>query len=310
MRHGKYPFIVGFLFLPILLYVGLVLWPYAQTFGYSLTDWSGASQEMNFVGLDNYTKLFGDEVFGNALWHNLMLLVLLPVVTILIALFFAFMLNVGGKGGTGGVQGVKGAGFYKVVFFFPQVLSIAILAVLWGAVYRTDQSGLANGILIKLGLATATDPVQWLSDPDMVMWCVLAVLVWSGVGFYLVLFSASMQSIPKDIYEAALLDGAKRGQTFFRITLPLLWETVQTAWVYLAIVAMDAFALVASITPGAYFGGGPDHHSELISTYLMRSFLRNGEAGYACAMGVVIFFFTLILTVVSLWATKRDKIEY
>ncbi|MFJ1758224.1 carbohydrate ABC transporter permease [Kitasatospora sp. NPDC088391] len=310
MRHGKYPFIVGFLFLPILLYVGLVLWPYAQTFGYSLTNWSGASQEMDFVGLDNYTRLLDDEVFAGALWHNLLLLILLPVVTILIALFFAFMLNVGGKGGTGGVQGVKGAGFYKVVFFFPQVLSIAILAVLWGAVYRTDQAGLANGILIKLGLASANDPVQWLSDPDMVMWCVLAVLVWSGVGFYLVLFSAAMQGIPKDIYEAALLDGAKRGQTFFKITLPLLWETVQTAWVYLAIVAMDAFALVSSITPGAYFGGGPDHHSELISTYLMRSFLRNGEAGYACAMGVVIFFFTLILTVVSLWATKRDKIEY
>ncbi|KDN85551.1 carbohydrate ABC transporter permease [Kitasatospora cheerisanensis] len=310
MRHGKYPFIVGFLFLPIVLYVGLVLWPYAQTFGYSLTNWSGASQEMDFVGLDNYTRLLDDEVFAGALWHNLLLLILLPVVTILIALFFAFMLNVGGRGGTGGVQGVKGAGFYKVVFFFPQVLSIAILAVLWGAVYRTDGSGLANGVLIKLGLVSASDPVQWLSDPDLVLWCVLAVLVWSGVGFYLVLFSAAMQGIPKDIYEAALLDGAKRGQTFFKITLPLLWETVQTAWVYLAIVAMDAFALVASITPGAYFGGGPDHHSELISTYLMRSFLRNGEAGYACAMGVVIFFFTLILTVVSLWATKRDKIEY
>ncbi|MER8186304.1 sugar ABC transporter permease [Kitasatospora sp. NPDC094015] len=310
MRHGKYPFIVGFLFLPILLYVSLVLWPYAQTFGYSLTDWSGQSQEMNFVGLDNYTRLLDDEVFLGAIWHNLLLLVLLPVLTILIALFFAFMLNVGGRSGTGGVQGVRGASFYKVVFFFPQVLSIAILAVLWGAVYRTDGAGLANGVLIKLGLADAAHPVQWLSDPDMVMWCVLAVLVWSGVGFYLVLFSAAMQGIPKDIYEAALLDGAKRGQTFLRITLPLLWETVQTAWVYLAIVAMDAFALVSSITPGAYFGGGPDHHSELISTYLMRSFLRNGEAGYACAMGVVIFFFTLILSVVSLWATKRDRIEY
>lgn len=310
MRHGKYPFIAGFLFLPIVLYVGLVLWPYAQTFGYSLTDWSGVSPEIHFVGLANYTKLFGDRVFLGALWHNMLLLVLLPVLTILIALFFAFMLNVGGRGGTAGVQGVRGAGFYKVVFFFPQVLSIAIIAVLWGAIYRTDNAGLANGILSAVGLSDAADPVQWLSDPDLVMWCVLAVLVWSGVGFYLVLFSAAMQGIPRDIYEAALLDGAGRGQTFFRITLPLLWETVQTAWVYLAIMAMDAFALVSSITPGAYFGGGPDHHSELIATYLMRNFLRFGNAGLACAMGVVIFFFTLILSVVSLWATKREKIEF
>ncbi|MFD9123662.1 carbohydrate ABC transporter permease [Kitasatospora sp. NPDC059571] len=310
MRHGKYPFIVGFLFLPIVLYVGLVLWPYAQTFGYSLTDWSGQSQEMNFVGLDNYTKLFSDEVFLGALGHNALLLAVLPIVTILIALFFAFMLNVGGRSGTGGVQGVRGASFYKVVFFFPQVLSIAILAVLWQAVYRTDGSGLFNGVLIKLGLVDAQNPIAWLSDPDMVLWCIVGVLVWSGVGFYLVLFSAAMQSIPKDIYEAALLDGAKRGQTFFRITLPLLWETVQTAWVYLAIVAMDGFALVASMTPGRTYGGGPDHHSELISTYLMRNFLAFGEAGYACAMGVVIFFFTLILSVVSLRVTRRERIEY
>ncbi|GAA2257455.1 MULTISPECIES: carbohydrate ABC transporter permease [Kitasatospora] len=310
MRHGKYPFIVGFLFLPMVLYAGLVLWPYLQTFGYSLTDWSGQSQQMDFVGLDNYGKLFHDGVFLGALGHNVLLLTVLPVATIVIALFFAFMLNVGGRGGTGGVQGVRGSAFYKVVFFFPQVLSIAILAVLWQAVYRTDAAGLANGVLIKLGLADAQHPVAWLSDPDLVLWCILGVLVWSGVGFYLVLFSAAMQSIPRDIYEAALLDGAGRGQTFFRITLPLLWETVQTAWVYLAIVAMDAFALVASMTPGRAYGGGPDHHSELMSTYLMRNFLAFGEAGYACAMGVVIFFFTLILSVVSLRVTRRERIEY
>lgn len=310
MRHGRYPFVVAFLLAPITIYTGLVLWPYAQTFGYSLTDWSGQSQRMTFVGLGNYAKLFGDQVFRTALWHNLLLLALLPVATILIALFFAFMLNVGGRGGTTGVRGVRGAGFYKVVFFFPQVLSIAIIAVLWGAVYRTDGSGLANGILVGLGLVDPQHPVAWLSDPSLVLWCVLAVLVWSGVGFYLVLFSAAMQSIPRDVYEAALLDGARRGQTFLRITLPLLLDTVQTAWVYLAIVAMDAFALVSSITPGAYFGGGPDHHSELISTYLMRSFLRDGQAGYACAMGVVIFFFTLTLSVLALWATRREQVEY
>lgn len=131
MRHRKYPFIVGFLILPVLLYAVLVIWPYLQTFGYSLTDWSGASQQMNFVGLKNYGKLFGDSVFMTALQHNLLLLIVLPIATILLALFFAFMLNVGGRSGTGGVQGVRGAGFYKVVFFFPQVLSVAILSVLF-----------------------------------------------------------------------------------------------------------------------------------------------------------------------------------
>ncbi|WP_035849163.1 carbohydrate ABC transporter permease [Kitasatospora azatica] len=310
MRHRKYPFIVGFLIVPVVLYVVLVIWPYLQTFGYSLTDWSGASQKMNFIGLRNYAKLFGDNVFISAVGHNLLLLLVLPVATILLALFFAFMLNVGGRSGTGGVQGVRGAAFYKIIFFFPQVLSVAILSVLFQGVYRTDQGGLLNGILVKLGLEDAGHPWQWLADPDLGLWCVTGVLIWSGVGFYLVLFSAAMQSVPKDIYEAALLDGAKRAQTFFKITLPLLWETIQTAWVYLAIAAMDAFALVSTMTPGAYYGGGPDHHSEIMATYLMRNFITFGKAGYACAMGVVIFFITLILSVVSLRVTRREKIEF
>jgi N-acetylglucosamine transport system permease protein len=310
MRYRKYPFIVGFLFVPVVLYLVLVIWPYIQTFGYSLTNWSGESQNMQFVGFKNYTALLSDPIFRTALEHNALLLVFLPVITILLSLFFAFMLNVGGRGTTGGVQGVRGAPFYKIVFFFPQVLSVAILAVLFEAVYRSDGGGLLNGVLIKLGLETAQNPIEWLNDPGTVLWCLLGIMVWQGVGFYLVLFSAAMQSIPKDVFEAALLDGAGRGQTFFRVTLPLLWDSVQTAWVYLAIAAMDFFALVSTLTPGTAYGGGPDYHSEVLSTYMMRNFLYFGKSGYACAMGVVILVLTLIVSVLALRATRRERIEF
>jgi N-acetylglucosamine transport system permease protein len=310
MRYRKYPFIAGFLVIPVGLYLALMVWPYVQTFGYSLTNWSGQSQTMSFVGLKNYTALFSDSIFLRALTHNLFLLVLMPLVTILLALFFAFMVNVGGRGGTGGIRGVRGSALYKVVFFFPQVLSVAILIVLFQAVYRSDSSGLLNGALVELGLEDAQKPIEWLNDPGLVMWAILAVLVWWWAGFCLVMFSAAMQSVPKEIYEAALLDGAGRFQTFFRVTLPLLWTTVQTAWVYLAIIAMDAFALVSGLTPGAYYGGGPDYHGEVMATYLMRNFLVFGKSGYACAMGVVILFFTLILSVVTLRVTRRDVIEF
>jgi N-acetylglucosamine transport system permease protein len=310
MHYRKYPFIAGFLVIPVGLYLALMVWPYVQTFGYSLTNWSGQSQTMSFVGLKNYTALFSDSIFIQALTHNLFLLVSMPLVTILLALFFAFMVNVGGRGGTAGIKGVRGSALYKVVFFFPQVLSVAILIVLFQAVYRSDGSGLLNGVLVKLGLVDAQHPIEWLNNPDLVMWAILAVLVWWWVGFCLVMFSAAMQSIPKEIYEAALLDGAGRFQTFFQVTLPLLWNTVQTAWVYLAIIAMDAFALVSGLTPGAYYGGGPDYHGEVMATYLMRNFLVFGKSGYACAMGVVILFFTLILSVVTLRVTRREHIEY
>ncbi len=114
------------------------------------------------------------------------------------------------------------------------MLSLAILAVLFNAVYRSDGGGLLNGFLIKLGLVDAENPVEWLNEPSIVLWALMVVVIWNSVGFYLVLFSAAMQSIPRDVYEAALIDGAGRAQSFFRITLPLLWDTVQTAWVYLA----------------------------------------------------------------------------
>ncbi|CAM5355272.1 carbohydrate ABC transporter permease [Streptomyces pilosus] len=309
MRKGQHRFVAGFLFLPVALYLIFVIWPYIQTFGYSLTDWKGQSQSFDFVGLDNYTALFEDDVFMGAIWHNILFLVFIPVITILLALFFAFMLNAGGRGRSGGVSGVAGSKYYRVVYFFPQVLSLAILAVLFGAVYRSDGGGMLNGVLIGIGLVDSQNPVEWLNEPNVVLWALMAVVVWHGVGFYLVLFSAAMQSIPRDIYEAALIDGASRTQSFFRITLPLLWDSVQTAWVYLGIAAMDMFILVSTMTAGDY-GGGPDHHSEVMSTVMMRNFLLYGRSGYACAMGVVMLVLTLIVSVVMLRATRRERIEF
>lgn len=309
MRKGQYRFVAGFLLVPVVLYLTFVIWPYIQTFGYSLTDWKGQSQTFDFVGLDNYKALFQDDIFMGAIWHNILFLVFIPVITILLALFFAFMLNAGGRSRAGGVSGVAGSRFYKVVYFFPQVLSLAILAVLFGAVYRSDSGGMLNGFLVKLGLVDANNPVEWLNEPDFVLWALILVVVWHGVGFYLVLFSAAMQSIPRDIYEAALIDGAGRAQSFFRITLPLLWDSVQTAWVYLGIAAMDMFILVSTMTSGE-FGGGPDHASEVMSTVMMRNFLYYGKSGYACAMGVVMLLLTLILSVVMLRATRRERVEF
>ncbi|MGC0374074.1 MULTISPECIES: carbohydrate ABC transporter permease [unclassified Streptomyces] len=310
MRKGQHRFVAGFLFFPVALYLIFVIWPYIQTFGYSLTDWKGQSQTFSFVGLDNYTALFKDDIFMGAIWHNILFLVFIPVITILLALFFAFMLNAGGRGRSGGVSGVAGSKYYRVIYFFPQVLSLAIMAVLFGAVYRSDGGGMLNGVLIELGLVDKNNPVEWLNEPDFVLWALIAVVVWHGVGFYLVLFSAAMQSIPRDIYEAALIDGAGRAQSFFRITLPLLWDSVQTAWVYLGIAAMDMFILVSTMTSGRGYGGGPDHASEVMSTVMMRNFLVYGRSGYACAMGVVMLLLTLIVSVVMLRATRRERIEF
>ncbi len=302
MKYGKNRIIFSFLVLPLTLYAIFVVSPYAQAFSISLTSWTGFTAEKPFIGLDNFAKIFDDPVFWKALGHNALLLLVVPLVTIVLGLFFASMLNVGRSAGK--VGGVRGAGFYGRVFFLPHILPIVITAVLWKFLYN-PQIGLLNGTLEALGLESLTR--SWLGDPNVALWAIVAVMIWAGVGFYVLLFSAAMQSIPREIYEAAELDGAGRFQTLWRITLPLLRETVQVAWVYLGIHALDAFALVMVMTPG----GGPDNSTSVLAEYLYRSAFTDGRFGYATAIGVTLCLLSLALALITFRTSgKKSAIEY
>ncbi|GAA4572616.1 sugar ABC transporter permease [Micromonospora coerulea] len=301
MRHGRYPLIVSFLLPPLVLYGIFVLSPYLQAFQISTTDWLGYSAQADPVGMANFRTLLHDGYVWNALKNNAILLALVPVLTIALGLFFATMLTMGGRKGRAGVSGVRGTSVYRLVYFFPQVLSVVIIALLWKEIYHPN-SGLLNGALRALGLPAPT----WLGDPRFAFWCVLAVMVWSNVGFYVVLFGAAMQAIPRDIYEAVLLDGASRAVMLRKITIPLLWDTVQVAWIYLAIAALDGFILVQLMT-----NGGPNFSSDVIGMRMYdTAFGSETKFGYASAIGVVMFFLTLSVAVLALRAARRDRIEY
>ncbi|PWU44844.1 ABC transporter permease [Micromonospora globispora] len=301
MRHGRYPLIVSFLLPPLVLYGVFVLSPYLQAFQISTTDWLGYSAQADPVGMANFRTLLHDGYVWNALKNNAILLALVPVLTIALGLFFATMLTMGGRKGRAGVSGVRGTSIYRLVYFFPQVLSVVIIALLWKEIYHPN-SGLLNGTLRALGLPAPT----WLGDPRFAFWCVLAVMVWSNVGFYVVLFGAAMQAIPRDIYEAVMLDGASRAVMLRKITIPLLWDTVQVAWIYLAIAALDGFILVQLMT-----NGGPNFSSDVIGMRMYdTAFGSETKFGYASAIGVVMFFLTLSVAVLALRAARRDRIEY
>ncbi|WP_320065440.1 sugar ABC transporter permease [Micromonospora sp. RTGN7] len=300
MKHGRYPLIVTFLVPPLLLYVVFVVSPYLQAFQISTTDWLGYSAESNSVGLANFKALWHDDYVWNALKNNAILLALVPVFTIAFGLFFATMLSMGGRRGRAGVTGVRGGAFYRTVYFFPQVLSVVIIAALWKEAYHPT-SGLINGILGTVGVSGPA----WLGDPGTAFWAVLAVMVWSSVGFYVVLFGAAMSAIPKEIYEAVLLDGASRWATLRRITIPLLWDTVQVAWIYLAVAALDGFILVQLMT-----NGGPNFSSDVIGVRMYdTAFGSETKFGYASAIGVVMFFLTLSVAVLALRVSRRERIE-
>lgn len=307
MQHGKYRFIAGFLALPLIIYAIFVISPFVQAFQISMTDWSGLVGTSKFVGLDNFQKLWESDDFWNALRHNIYMLAAIPVVTLGLGLFFAFMLNVGGRRRKNEViGGVTGSKFYKLIFFFPQVISITIIAVIWFNIYNPDpQDGMLNSLLGSVGLDSWQN--SWLGEKSLALICISAVMVWANVGFYVVLFSAAMASIPREIYEAALLDGANRIHTFFRITLPLLWDTVQTGWVYMGIIALDAFALVQIMSVSM---GGPDGATDVMPLRLYQTAFRDSQFGYASAMGVAMLVVTMTFAVLTMRFARRERIEF
>ena len=296
MNHHKYRLIIPFVVPGLLMYGIFVLWPYTQALYVALTDWSGMTPEKNFVGLDNFTRLWGDSRFWNALQHNLQLLVLLPLTILPIALLFAALT-------TQKVGGLRGSGFYRFVFFAPEVMSAVVIGVLWSFVYHPTM-GLLNGVLDVTGLGGLTR--AWLGSPATVLWAIGGVIIWSGIGFYMVLFMAGIQSIPAEFYEAATLDGAGRWRSFRDITFPLLRDQLQVAYIFIGIGALDMFALVQVMAEG----GGPSRGADVVARYMYDVAFQQSRFGYATAVGVVLLLLTLVLSLITIKVTSRERIEY
>lgn len=293
MERQKYRLIVPFLLPALLLYGVFVVYPALRSMYVSLHVWRGLSGNMQFVGLYNFQKMLEDEIFWKALGHNLSYLATLPVTIIGLALFFAFLFT----------QGVRGANFFRITFFFPQVISLVAVGVLWSFIYHPT-IGILNAVLKLVGLGALTR--AWLGDPGFVLPAVGGVVVWHAVGFYMVLLIAAMQQIPTDFYEAARLDGANSWQLFRYVTFPLLWDTTQVAFVFLAIGALDMFA----ITQTMLIEGGPNRAGEVLATYLFRSAFVQSAFGYATAIAVTLFAIKFVVSALTLVLTRRERVEY
>lgn len=303
MRYGKYRFIASFLAVPLLLYAVFVVSPYLQAIFISMTDWRGFSPDRNFVGLANYVELASDGRFWRAMWHNLLLLIVVPVVTLAIALFLATMTTVAGRRGTVGRGGVRGSRFYQVVFVFPHIVPLVIAGVLFGFFYNPE-AGLLNGLLRLVGFDWLTR--AWLGDTTFALPAVMAVLIWSFVGFFYVVFSAAMKSLPTEVFEAAVLDGAGGIRTFVSITIPMLTDSIKSSYIYLGILMLDGFALLQVMLPD----GGPDGSTEVVAQYLYRAAFTDGRFGYASAIGVALCLVTLVLAIVVLRMGRRERVEF
>lgn len=298
MYYQKYRLIIPFMLPALILYGVFVIYPYIQAFYLSLTNWSGVSANRPFVGLDNYRDLLTDGRFLDALMRNGQLLIVLPLGAILLALAFAALFTQGGTG-------ILGSGFYRVVYFFPQVISAVIVGILFQYVYN-PRYGLLNTTLESMGLDNLTR--TWLGDPSTILWAIAFVFIWSAVGFYMVIFIASMQSIPTSFYEAAVLDGATRWRQFRDITLPLMWETIRTTLIYIGIQALDMFVLVQVMTGGG--STSASRNAEVVAVYMYIEAFNKSRWGAAAAVGVILLILTMLLSVFIMRVTRRETYEY
>ena len=271
----------------ILFFIFMVL-PTLNVFRMSLFERGAYSPTETFVGLNNFKVLFQDAKFISAMQNTILLIAVVTIVTFFFALLFAGILT---------REKLKGQNFFRVIFYIPNILSVVVIAGIFSAVYKPE-NGMLNSVLSFF--ASREVMILW-KDQQMVMISIIIAMVWQAIGYYMVMYMASMAAVPMDLYESASLDGAGRIAQFFQITLPLIWTNIRTTLTFFIISTINmAFLFVKAMVAK----GMAD-----VGLSFMYSQKDAGLYGYAMAAGVVIFLFSFLLSAMVNKVTQRDVLE-
>jgi raffinose/stachyose/melibiose transport system permease protein len=279
-----------FLLPALVLYGVLVLLPIIQAGYYSLFKWNGLKPLTDFVGLANYEKALSDPVFIGAVSHNILIIVLSLSLQIPFALGLALMLN----------RRFRGRAIMRLIFFAPYVISGVITGIVFQLILLPD--GLADRSLEGAGLGSFVQ--GWLADPSIVMLTMFFIITWKYFGFHMILLLAGLQGIPRELEEAAAIDGASRWQTTRRITLPLLGPTLRVSVFLSMIGALQVFDLIWVTTRG-----GPVNASNTMATYMIDWGFRRTQLGYGSAAAVILFLMALAVALVYQRKVLRRDVE-
>ncbi|MFI9588989.1 carbohydrate ABC transporter permease [Nonomuraea sp. NPDC052265] len=288
-RRGRAVTIALFLLPALVLFLLLVVAPILVAGYASAFKWNGfGGLPTDFVGLDNFTRLFSSGIFATDLWHLAVLVLLSVVIQLPFSLAVAMLLN----------QRIRGRAVYRLVFFAPYVLSEVITGVLFSLILAPD-GGMANQFLSVFGLES-----EFLADPDTVMPALFLVMTWKYFGFHMMIYLAGRQGIPNELVEAAQIDGATPWETFRHVTLPLLGPTIRISVFLSVIYTIQLFDLVWILT-----GGGPSHSSETMAVTMMEFGFKRSQVGYANAISVVMFALSLVFALVYQRVVMRRDLE-
>lgn len=276
--------------LPALLFLAIfTYYPLLYSAYLSFTDWNMIRPEKNFVGLDNYTKLFSDETFYHVLKVTFYYTVLDVVFTLVLGLALALLLNVT----------ARSYAIMRMFIFMPHYISMIISSMIFIWILNANY-GVLNKLLALFGIS----PIQWLNNPKTALLGVVMVSVWKGVGFAMIIFLAGLRSIPKDYYEASDMDGASKFQQFIYITLPLLSPITLFLVVTSFISSMQVFQSVDVMT-----GGGPLQSTLVMVMWIYQVAFDQFKIGQSSA--IVIVFFTIIVSLTILqFVISKKKVHY
>ncbi|WP_436666317.1 carbohydrate ABC transporter permease [Priestia koreensis] len=273
---------IPFILPGFLIYAIFFVLPTIAALALSFTNWDGISSTYQFVGIDNYQRLFTDDpIFKTSIFNNLKFMITVLIVQTCVSLFFAMML----------MKNSKMNIVYRTIFFLPTILASVSIAFIWIFMYDPNMGAL-NQTLQSIGLESFAQ--SWLGDRKVAIFSIAFVQVWAHIGQMTIIFVAGLHSLPKEVLEAAEVDGASRWQRFRHVTLPLLAPSLIIVTVYTMIQSFKAFDLIIAMTDG-----GPSHGTEILSTLVYHEAFGNFHFGYASAIAVVFMIIIALLTVLQ-----------
>lgn len=291
-KKAERRFIIGCLSPAFLLACLFIAWPTFSVFKESLYDKRAMLSEGTFVGLKNFeTLLTRDTTFIQSMQNIVLVITLVTLFTVVLAILFATLLT---------REKFRGNDFFRIIFYIPNILSIVVIAGIFQAIYQ-NSNGILNTVLRGIGLDCIA--MDWLGDPNIIMYSIIFALIWQAIGYYMVMYMSAMSSIPENLYEAAALEGAGKIKQFFMITLPLIWENIRSTLTFFVISTINLSFMFVQITTDGNLG------TEVPLNYMYKKAFA-GNYSYGMAAGVCIFLFSFILSAIISKVTERDVYEF
>jgi multiple sugar transport system permease protein len=269
-------------------FVGFIVFtlvPVAMALFYSFTNYDG-NRRMDFVALNNFIKLFSDSSFVISLKNTIIYTVVTVPLIIVLSLLVSVLMN----------NGVKGAPIYRAIMLFPHIASIVAVTVVWQFLYNA-KSGPINQILRSIGIA---NPPSWLSDDKTALLAVMIMIVWKGIGYYMITYLAGLRGIPKDQYEAATVDGANAWEKLIYVTIPNLRPVTFYATIMCIINSFQVFTPIYVMTKG-----GPGRATSVLVLKIYEDAFVNYKFGYASAEAMILFLLILVVTLIQFYHNKK-----